>query len=86
MVDTIEIITLDKETCADVIAHEWGFEWGEHHIEITDEQFKEICDEVTATINDCDRMQSFIDNIIVDVGSEIIPDLYHADDVRDEGL
>lgn len=86
MVDTIEIITLDKEVCADVIAHAWGFEWGEHHIEITDEQFKEICDQVTVTINDCDRIQSFIDNIIVDVADDIMPDLYHADDVRDQGL
>ena len=75
MVDTIKIIPLNKAVCADLIANAWGYEWGEHHIQITDEQFKEICDEVTASIND----------IVVEVGSEIIPDLYHANDVRDQG-
>ena len=85
MVDSIEIIALDKVTCADVIAIAWGYEQGEHHIQITDEQFKEICDEVIESINDNDRIHEFLDDIVVEVGSEIIPDLCHADDVRDQG-
>ena len=64
---TKEIIILDKGTVGDVLAAEHEIDYD--RIEVSDALFEEIAAIMTEEMNDCDRFQAWMDEIIIEVAS-----------------